>query len=51
MREQEELNRWLLENRDAINEDIRLGIEQLERGEGIRDDQLDAHLNKLKIRT
>ena len=48
---QEEQDRWLLENRDAIKADIRLGTEQLERGEGIPDDQLEAHLNKLKNRT
>jgi hypothetical protein len=39
---------WLLENRDAINAKIRLGIEQLDRGEGIPEDQLDAHLAKIK---
>ena len=32
---QEEQDRWLLENREAINAKIRRGIEQLERGEGI----------------
>lgn len=45
---QEEQDRWLLENRDAINAKIRRGIEQLDRGEGIPEDQLDAHLAKLK---
>ncbi len=45
---QEEQDRWLLENRDTINAQIRRGIEQLERGEGIPDDQLDAHLARLK---
>jgi hypothetical protein len=45
---QEEQDRWLLENRDAINAKIRRGVEQLERGEGIPEDQLDAHLAKLK---
>lgn len=41
-------DRWLLENRDAINAKIRRGIEQLDRGEGIREDQLDAYLAGLK---
>ncbi|HXY26084.1 MAG TPA: hypothetical protein VEI73_15615 [Candidatus Acidoferrum sp.] len=45
---QEEQDRWLLENRDAIHTKIRRGMEQLERGEGIPEDQLDTHLSKLK---
>jgi hypothetical protein len=45
---QEEQDRWLTENREAINAKIRRGIEQLDRGEGIPEDQLDAHLAKLK---
>lgn len=44
-------DRWLLENREAINSRIRRGIEQLDRGEGIPEDQLDAHLEKLKKRS
>jgi hypothetical protein len=32
---QQELDRWLLENRDFINAKIRRGIEQLDRGEGL----------------
>jgi hypothetical protein len=48
---QEEQDRWLLENREAINAKIRRGIDQLERGEGIPEDQLDAHLAKLKSQT
>lgn len=47
---QEEQDRWLLENREAIDAKIRRGIEQLDRGEGIPEDQLDAHLSKLKNR-
>jgi hypothetical protein len=47
---QEEQDRWLLENRDTIDAKIRRGVEQLERGEGIPEDQLDAHLAKLKSR-
>jgi hypothetical protein len=45
---QEEQDRWLLESREAINAKIRRGIEQLDRGEGIPEDRLDAHLAKLK---
>lgn len=45
---QEEQDRWLSENREAINAKIRRGIDQLDRGEGIPEDQLDAYLAKLK---
>ncbi len=45
---QEEQDRWLLETKSAINAKIRLGIDQLDRGEGVPEDQLDAHLAKLK---
>jgi hypothetical protein len=48
---QEEQDRWLLENRETIKAKIRRGIEQLDRGEGIPEDQLDAHLANLKSRT
>jgi len=37
---QEEQDLWLLENRAAINAKIRRGIEQLDRGEGIPEEQL-----------
>ena len=47
---QEEQDRWLLENRGAINAKIRRGIEQLDRGEGIPEDRLDAYLTELKAR-
>lgn len=45
---QEEQDRWLLENRDSINAKIQRGIDQLDSGEGIPEDRLDAHLSKLK---
>jgi len=45
---QEEQDRWLLENRDAIGAKIRLGIAQLDRGEGIPEGELDTHLKRLK---
>ncbi|MEQ1885007.1 MAG: type II toxin-antitoxin system ParD family antitoxin [Bryobacteraceae bacterium] len=41
-------NDWLLANREAIEEKIRQGIEQLDRGEGIAEEDLDAYLAKLK---
>ncbi len=47
---QEEQDRWLLENGEAINVKIKRGIEQLERGEGIPEDRLDTHLAKLKAK-
>jgi hypothetical protein len=48
---QEEQDRWLLENKSANDAKIRRGIEQLDRGEGIPDDRLDAYLAKLKSKT
>lgn len=48
---QEEQDRWLLENKNAINAKIRRGIGQLDRGEGIPEDRLDAYLAKLKAQT
>lgn len=48
---QEEQDRWLLENRETIDAKIKRGIEQLDRGEGIPEDQLDARLAKLKSQT
>lgn len=47
---QEEQDRWLLENREAINAQIRRGIEQLDRGEGIPANELEAYLTKLKAK-
>ena len=46
---QEEQDRWLADNRDPIRAKIQRGMEQLDRGEGISEDQLDAHLAKLKV--
>jgi predicted transcriptional regulator len=48
---QEEQDRWLLDNRQAINAKIRRGLEQLDRGEGIPEDQLDGYLNNLKAKS
>ena len=47
---QEEQDRWLVENRGEIQEKIRRGLDQLSRGEGISEDQLDAHLAKLRAK-
>ena len=48
---QEEQDRWLSENREAIDSKIRRGIAQLDRGEGIPEDKLDAHLKALKAKS
>jgi len=45
---QEEQDRWLSENRAIVNARIKTGLDQLDRGEGIPEVQLDAHLAKLK---
>ncbi|MGB7282988.1 MAG: hypothetical protein WBE13_12060 [Candidatus Acidiferrum sp.] len=45
---QEEQDRWLSENREAIRAKIRRGVAQLERGQGIPQDRLDAYLSDLK---
>jgi hypothetical protein len=41
---QEEQDRWLLEDKSAINAKTRRGVNQLDCGEGIPETQLDAHL-------
>ena len=46
---QEEQDRWLMDDRDAINAKIRRGIAQLDRGEGVPEDELNAYLAKQKI--
>jgi Arc/MetJ-type ribon-helix-helix transcriptional regulator len=43
-----EQDEWLTANRQAIDDKIRTGIAELERGEGIPEDELDAHLQRLK---
>lgn len=47
---QEETDRWLAENRSIIGEKIQRGLGQLDRGEGIPEDQVDAYLAKLKAK-
>jgi hypothetical protein len=44
---QEEQDRWLFESREAIQSRIKLGLDQLQRGEAIPEDQLSSHLAKL----
>ncbi len=46
----EEQDRWLLENRNAIDVKIRRGMDQLNRGEGIPEDKLDDCLANLKTK-
>ena len=43
-----EHDEWLLANRAAINAKIQRGIEELDNGEGIPEDELDAYLEGLK---
>ncbi|HET9183726.1 MAG TPA: hypothetical protein VFP59_16465 [Candidatus Angelobacter sp.] len=47
---QEEQDRWLLEKKEAINAKIQRGLDQLDRGEGVPEDQLDAYLRDLKAK-
>jgi predicted transcriptional regulator len=47
---QEEQDRWVLENREMIRAKIRRGMEQLDRGEGIPEERLRAHLAELKAK-
>jgi hypothetical protein len=47
---QEEQDRWLLENGEGIKAKIRRGLDQLDRGEGIPEDRLDAYLADLKTK-
>jgi hypothetical protein len=47
---QEEQDRWLLENRQTINAKIRRGLDQLDHGQGIPEDQFDAYLTDLKAK-
>jgi hypothetical protein len=41
-------NEWLLANHDIIHAKIQQGIQELDRGEGIAEDKLDAYLERLK---
>jgi hypothetical protein len=41
----------LAENKVALNAKIRRGLRELDRGEGIPEDQLDGYLAKLKSKS
>jgi len=43
-----EQDEWLTANRQAIDAKIRTGIEELDRGEGIPEHELDGYLKRLK---
>jgi hypothetical protein len=45
---QEEQDRWLLENRSAIEDKIQRGLAELDRAEGIADSDLAEVLARLK---
>jgi Arc/MetJ-type ribon-helix-helix transcriptional regulator len=44
-----EQDEWLVANREANDAKIRTGIEELDRGEGIPEDELDGYLARLKV--
>ena len=46
-----ERDEWLMANRQAVDAKIRRGMEELDRGKGIPEDKLDAHLKALKARS
>ncbi|HEX8816120.1 MAG TPA: hypothetical protein VF753_11515 [Terriglobales bacterium] len=48
---QEEHDRWLSENAGAIDAKIRRGIAQMDRGEGIPEQNVDAYLEKAKSKS
>lgn len=41
---------WLIANRQAIDAKIRTGVQELERGEGIPEEDLNEYLARLKAR-
>ena len=43
-----ERDEWLTANRQTVDAKIRTGIEELNRGDGIPEDKLEAHLDRLK---
>jgi len=47
---QEEQDRWLLENKGAIQARIDLGIQQLDAGLGISEDELETYITTLKAK-
>ena len=47
---QEEQDRWLAQNREAIDEKIKRGLDQLDRGRGIPDTELGSYMANLKAK-
>jgi hypothetical protein len=47
---QEEQDRWLSENKEAIRAKIRRGMDELDRGEGIPEERLSAYMAELKAK-
>lgn len=45
-----ERDEWRTANRQAVHAKTREGLEELDRGEGILEDELDACLHRLKTR-
>ncbi|HEY7352176.1 MAG TPA: hypothetical protein VH596_05360 [Terriglobales bacterium] len=45
---QEEQDRWLAENQQTIDRNIKHGLDELDRGEGIPETRLRSYLGKLK---
>ena len=43
-----EQDEWLTANRQVINDKSRTGMAELEQGEGIPEDELDAYLQRMK---
>ncbi len=43
-----EQDEWLMANRQTLDAKIRGGIAELERGEGIAEDELDAYIARMK---
>ena len=44
----DERDQWLTATRQAVDTKVRKGIEELDRGEGIPEDELDAYLDRMK---
>jgi len=45
-----EQDKWLAAHRQEINAKIHTGIEELQNGKGIPEDELDAYLERLKAK-
>jgi len=48
---QEEQDRWLQENRSAIDAKIQRGLAELDQGKGIPEDRLDTCLKELRAKS